>query len=55
MVQGNPVEKHYDNYCKHYNGKKFVFTDFLRIDTGNTITKLFTKSYLIGVKANDKL
>lgn len=30
MVQGNPVERHYDNYFKHYNGKKFVFTDFLK-------------------------
>ena len=30
MIQGNPVEKHYDNYCKHYNGKKFVFTDFFK-------------------------
>lgn len=30
MVQGNPVEGHYDNYCQHYNGKKFVFTDFLK-------------------------
>lgn len=30
MVQGNPVEGHYDNYCKHYNGKKFVFTDFFK-------------------------
>lgn len=24
------VEGHYDNYCKHYNGKKFVFTDFFK-------------------------
>lgn len=30
MIGGNPVEKHYDNYCKHYNGKKFVFTDFFK-------------------------
>ena len=27
MIQGNPVENHYDKYCKYYNGKKFVLTD----------------------------
>lgn len=27
MVGGNPVEKHYDNFCKRYNGKKIVHTD----------------------------
>ena len=27
MTQGNPVENHYDKYCKYYNGKKFVLTD----------------------------
>ena len=30
MIKGNPVERHYDNYCKHYNGKKFVFTDVFK-------------------------
>lgn len=27
MVGGNPVEKHYDNFCERYNGKKIVLTD----------------------------
>lgn len=27
MVGGNPVEKHYDKFCKKYHGKKFVLTD----------------------------
>lgn len=35
--------------------KSLCLQMFLRIDVGNTITKLSMKSYLIGVKANDKL
>ena len=30
MVGGNPVERHYDKFCKRYNGKKFIFTDAYR-------------------------
>lgn len=30
MIGGNPVEKHYDRFCKKYNGKKFVLTDALK-------------------------
>ena len=30
MVGGNPVEKHYDRFCKKYNGKKFVLTDAIK-------------------------
>lgn len=30
MVGGNPVEKHYDRFCKRYNGKKFVLTDAIK-------------------------
>lgn len=30
MIGGNPVEKHYDKFCKKYNGKKFVLTDALK-------------------------
>jgi len=30
MISGNPVEKHYDNFCKKYNGNKFVLTDTLK-------------------------
>ncbi len=30
MVSGNPVEKHYDRFCKRYNGNKFVLTDAIK-------------------------
>lgn len=30
MIGGNPVEKHYDRFCKSYNGKKFVLTDAIK-------------------------
>ena len=35
MVGGNPVEKHYDRFCKRYNGKKMILTDALRDKKGN--------------------
>jgi hypothetical protein len=34
MISGNPVEKHYDKFCKKYNGKKFVLTDALKDRAG---------------------
>lgn len=34
MVGENPVEKHYDKFCKKYGGKKFVLTDALKDRTG---------------------
>lgn len=30
MIGGNPVERHYDTFCKKYHGKKFVLTDAIR-------------------------
>ena len=30
MIGGNPAEKHYDRFCKKYQGKKFVLTDTLK-------------------------
>lgn len=30
MIGGNPVEKHYDKFCKRYNGKKYVLTDVFK-------------------------
>ena len=30
MVGGNSVEKHYDRFCKKYNGRKFVLTDVFK-------------------------
>ena len=35
--------------------KSLYLQTLLRIDTGNTITKLFMKSYSIGVKVNENL
>lgn len=30
MVGGNPVEKHYDRFCRKYHGSKFVLTDVIK-------------------------
>ena len=27
---GNPVERHYDNFCRRYNGKKIMLTDVFK-------------------------
>lgn len=35
MVGGNLVEKHYDRFCKRYNGNKFVLTDAIKDRHGN--------------------
>ena len=34
MVGGNSVEKHYDKFCKRYNGRKFVLTDAIKDRSG---------------------
>ena len=35
MVGDNPVERHYDKFCKMHNGKKFVLTDCIKDSDGN--------------------
>lgn len=35
MVGGNPVERHYDKFCKEHNGNKYVFKDALKDRDGN--------------------
>lgn len=30
MVGGNPVERHYDNFCRRHRGKKHILKDALR-------------------------
>lgn len=35
MISGNPIERHYDNFCFRYSGKKFTFTDVLKDREGN--------------------
>lgn len=30
MVSGNPVEKHYDKFCRKYNGRKHILRDAIR-------------------------
>lgn len=34
MVGGNPIEKHYDKFCRKYNGTKHVFRDVFKDKTG---------------------
>lgn len=35
MIGGNTVERHYDRFCKRYNGTKFVLTDVFKDRYGN--------------------
>lgn len=35
MVGGNPVEKHYDKFCKRYNGRKILLYDAIKDKYGN--------------------
>lgn len=35
MVGDNPVEKHYDKFCKKYNGRKYVLRDAVKDKYGN--------------------
>lgn len=35
QVGGNPVEKHYDKFCKLHNGKKHILKDSIRDKSGN--------------------
>lgn len=35
MVGENPVERHYDKFCKDHNGNKYVFKDALKDCDGN--------------------
>ena len=35
MIGGNPVEKHYDKFCRKYHGRKIVLTDVFRDRYGN--------------------
>ena len=34
MVGNNPVKKHYDKFCKKYNGNKYILKDALRDKQG---------------------
>lgn len=35
MVGGNPVEKHYDKFCKKHGGNKHILKDSVRDSHGN--------------------
>ena len=39
MVGGNPVEKHYDKFCKLHNGKKHILKDSIRDKNGNIVDR----------------
>lgn len=34
MISGNPVEKHYDNFCKRFQGRKLVLKDAFKDEKG---------------------
>ena len=34
MISGNPVERHYDKFCEHYDGNKVVLHDVIRDQYG---------------------
>ena len=34
MISGNPVEKHYDNFCKRFQGRKLVLKDVFKDEKG---------------------
>lgn len=48
MISGNPVEKHYDKFCKKYNGNKYVLKDSIKDKNGkyrdNIIYEILTKN-----------
>ena len=35
MIGGNPVEKHYDKFCKEHNGNKYILHDCIKDRQGN--------------------
>lgn len=35
MIGGNPVERHYDRFCKKYNGNKLIKHDVMKDKQGN--------------------
>lgn len=34
MIGGNPVEEHYDNFCKRYDGRKLIMRDAIKDKCG---------------------
>ena len=53
MVSGNPVEKHYDRFCKRYNGRKFVLTDVFKDRYGNYHNDVIYEIIFDGGEKND--
>ena len=53
MVSGNPVEKHYDKFCKRYNGRKFVLTDVFKDRYGNYHNDVIYEIIFDGGENND--
>lgn len=35
MISGNPVQKHYDNFCKKYDGDRYILKDVFKDWYGN--------------------
>ena len=55
MISGNPVEKHYDKFCKRYNGRKFVLTDVFKDRYGNYHNDVIYEIVFDGGENNDQL
>ena len=53
VVSGNPVKKHYDKFCKKYNGKKFVLTDVFKDRYGNYHNDVIYEIIFDGGENND--
>ena len=53
MVSGNPVGKHYDKFCKRYNGRKFVLTDVFKDRYGNYHNDVIYEIVFDGGENND--
>lgn len=59
MIEGNPVQKHYDRFCKRYNGSKAILHKVARNPDGEYCDEyiheiLKNEEYVIGVDINRK-
>lgn len=54
MISGNPVEKHYDKFCKRYHGKKYVLTDVFKNRCGKYHNEVIYEIIFKGVSKNDR-
>lgn len=53
MISGNPVERHYDRFCKKYNGRKIVLLDTVKDRYGKYHNSVIYEILNWRVKNND--